>query len=128
MIPYAKKAHGFFRQPGDFDEEATLLLFNSFQDSRCWIVGDYRAALFGVLLPVPFTRDLMGHTLFWYHPPQYQAGAEFVSLAKHFVKWCDESSVVCTSFTHWSHLNPKLCGLVKKLGFNYSHSEYVRAV
>ena len=128
MIPYAQEAHDFFRQPGKFDEDVTLHLFNHLPKAYCWVIDEYRAALFSTILPIPFTKDYMGHSLFWYYRPDYQPGSEFVDLLHFFIKRSKNEGAQYVELVHWEHLNKKIPGLMKRLGFEYSRSNYVKAL
>ena len=126
MIPYGEEAHRGFNQPGEFDPDEALKLFHNLNPSSCWIVGDWRASLLAGVLPIPFTKDLMCFSVFWYSAPNYKPGAEFVKLIFKFEEWAKINKAKYICMGRLNTEQEALGALYSKLGFEKANISHVK--
>ena len=128
LLPYAEEAHEYLQQPGQFDAGRFLRLCQSFSVRRCWILGDFRAALFGTCTPHPWSSINVGHLVWYYYRQTQQPGSGLYRLLQTFTRWATEQGAQEISLTQHPAVNPKITRLYKRLGYEPRETYFTLAL
>ncbi len=126
LVPFVDEAHKFLNQAGTPNPEKFLVMLQAFETRKCWIVGEYRACLFGVVYPHPWCDHLIGMTPFVFYRQGYRPGAEFIRLYQKYFQWAESQGAYETTISYQGHLSERWRQRLRRWGPDRTEIVYTR--
>ena len=129
LVPYLDEAHTKLNQAGKPNpDKFRYLLKDLFPTRNCWVIGNFRAALFGVVYPHPWADHLVGMIPWSFYREGYRPGAEFIRLYQRYIEWAESQGAYEINFSYQGHLSERWRQRLRRWGPDRMEAVYTRLI